>query len=114
MRSQLKNERGKFLPPPHRDLYHGRLEPLASVLPMSYSDSELKQFVYITLAFVFAGVSQIHAGNLRRRRQGFGHVRAGPDRVQSLDPSDMFGLQELEGGARVAQEVHQGSKSGRK
>ena len=38
MRSQLKNEReNSFLP--HRDLNHGPLEPKASVLPMSYTDS---------------------------------------------------------------------------
>ena len=36
MRSQLKTERGFFLP--HQDLNQGPLEPKASVLPMSYTD----------------------------------------------------------------------------
>ena len=39
MRSQLKSERGIFFLP-HQDLNQGPMQPKASVLPMSYTDSD--------------------------------------------------------------------------
>ena len=51
MRSQLKNERGNFIP--HQDLNHGPLEPIASVLTMSYADPFHLNYQHIKLKKIF-------------------------------------------------------------
>ena len=48
--SQLKNQRGNFLP--HWDLKHGLLEPGASALPMSYLVVASGRFLAFHVVFV--------------------------------------------------------------
>ena len=53
IRSQLKKERGNFFLA-HRNLNRGPLQPKDSVLPMSYTDSDHKNTIYLALVIIEA------------------------------------------------------------
>ena len=74
-----------------------------------HSDHQGTLISFITLT---TGGAEVHAGDLRRRGEGLGHVHPRPERVQPLDSADLFGFQEPSRSPGVAPEVHPGDEVG--
>ena len=77
-------------------------------------DFFLEPICYLLISFItlITGGAEVHAGDLRRRGEGLGHVHPRPERVQPLDSADLFGFQEPSRSPGVAPEVHPGDEVG--